>query len=259
MIGWLFRRRRPADRTRALPPTAPAVPFYAVGDIHGRADLLERLLQAIAAEPGAESATLVFVGDYIDRGDDSAAVLERLRALEAARPGAVICLLGNHERMMLDFLDDPAAKGRRWLRNGGLQTLLSFGAGLGGTAIGEALPADDRERLAEVLRSRLPEGLEAWLRSRPLTWQSGNVAVTHAGADPARPLAEQGEDTLIWGHEAFFEMPREDGLWIVHGHTMCDAPTAEAGRIGIDTGAVFTGRLTAAALAPGAELRFLQG
>ena len=259
MIGRLFRRRRARARAGALPPPAPEAPVFAVGDIHGRADLLERLLRVIDAEPDAAEATLVFVGDYIDRGDHSAAVLDILRGLEAERPGRVVCLLGNHERMMLDFLDDPVAKGRRWLRNGGLQTLLSFGAGLRGTAIGEGLAAEDRERLSDALRARLPDGLEGWLRARPLFWQSGTVAITHAGADPARPLAEQGEKPLIWGHQAFFEQPRADGLWIVHGHTVQDAPSAGAGRIAIDTGAVFTGRLTAVALAPGAAPRFLQG
>ena len=258
MLMKLLRRWRghPRRAKRDMPDPAPDAPVYVIGDIHGRVELLDRLIARIDTDAGG-SAVIVLVGDYVDRGEDSAGVLARLRALEAERPDRIICLFGNHERMMLEFLDDPAGAGRRWLRNGGLQTLMSFDAAPAGMAVAESIGADDRARLAEALRAHLPDGLESWLRARPLTWQSGNVAVTHAGADPALTLDSQPETALIWGHRAFPDTPRADDLWIVHGHTIVDAPVLEPGRICVDTGAVFTGRLTAAALAPGAPVRFL--
>lgn len=241
MAGWLarlFGRRRPA--APPLPPVSPDAPFQAVGDIHGRADLLERLIPMLD-----DGMTRVFVGDYIDRGEDSAAVLARLMESGA------ICLKGNHEQMMLDFLDSPERRGGRWLRNGGLQTLASFGVGLSDAADPAAL-----KEARDALRERMGEEMERWLRNLRLDWSSGNVAVVHAGADPELPMEDQAPEVLIWGHPAFERVQRRDGLWVVHGHTIVDAPGTEGGRISIDTGAYATGRLTAATVAEG-EVTFL--
>lgn len=217
-----------------------------VGDIHGRLDLLEALLAQIVPD-----APLVFVGDYIDRGEQSAQVLRRVQEMDQARARA-ICLIGNHEDMLLKFLDDPVGRGRRWLRFGGLQTLSSFGIG----PVAETSPPQALEQAGEALAERMGAALIAWLRALPTSWQSGNVAVVHAGADPQLPLESQDPQALKWGHPAFRKTPRRDGIWVVHGHTIVDQPHAEAGRIAIDTGAFATGRLTAARIAPG-ELRFL--
>lgn len=250
MIGRLrqiFARR--AARTDTAPvqsfaPPRPEHPFVAVGDLHGRLDLLRALEARLAGLP--VDWPVVFVGDYVDRGDESAAVLRQMMG-DMARPH--IAMMGNHEDMLLRFIDAPEAEAGRWLRNGGLQTLASFG--VGGTPGQD--PAAARDRLVEAMGPELVD----WLRARPLWWQSGDVAVVHAGADPALPLPAQPRETLLWGHPAFGRVPRQDGLWVVHGHTIVDAPVAEGGRIPIDTGAFATGRLTAAVIEPGC-VRFLQ-
>lgn len=233
-------------------------PVYVVGDIHGMSTSLERLLEKIDADIGAREAAdpkLVFVGDYIDRGDFSATVLMRVFELSQQMPDNVVCLMGNHEKMMLEFLDRPREKGRRWIRNGGLQTVASFGVrGLVTDNAEDAVLAE----LSATFRSALPEGLEDWLRARPLSWTSGNLAVVHASANPAKPIDAQSERSLLWGNKSFFEDERSDGIWVAHGHTVVEAAGAEGGRISVDTGAVFGGVLTAGAIDPSGEVRFLQ-
>ena len=235
-MRWLQRWLRPNPE----PPPDLSPPAIIIGDIHGRADLLDHLLALIAAEPGANDARLIFVGDYIDRGPDSAAVLVRLQGLTAA--GKAVCLMGNHERMLLDAIDRPEEAGPRWLLNGGDATLASLGAG--GRLPGES-EAERMAALAGRLREALPPGIEAWLRALPLWWQDQGLAVVHAGADPALAMVDQTEASLIWGHRRFGQ-PRADGLWIAHGHVVMAEPRVKAGRIAVDTGAWSTGRLTAA-------------
>ncbi len=256
-----FRRREAPLRHRAarpvidFDPPQPEVEVYVIGDLHGRADLLENLLGLIVedcAERGTAKPHLVFVGDYIDRGDNSGKVLTRLMQLHDEAEGRVLCLLGNHERMMLDFIDTPN-KGPRWLRNGGLQTVLSLG--LGGV-LADGMSEDELVALARDLHRALPDGVEDWLRSLPLSWNSGSVWVVHAGADPYVPMEEQSARTLLWGHRDFDLHPRRDGQWVVHGHTVVEVPVAQGGRISIDTGAIYTGHLTAARIGRG-EVVFL--
>ncbi len=235
--------RRPA-RGRAAAP-APERPFFAVGDIHGALHLLEDLFAQLEAIDAA--APVICVGDYIDRGEESAAVL-RLLAARGGRGAPIVCLRGNHEDMCLAFLDDPGRAGPLWLRNGGLQTLASFGVGIGG---GRSL-----DEVRDDLAAAMGRDLIGWLRALPLSWRSGNVAVVHGGADPRRPIEAQEARHLLWGHPEFLRQPRADGVWVVHGHTIVEAPKAEAGRIAIDTGAYATGRLAAAHVTQGA-VRFL--
>ncbi|MBK5928842.1 metallophosphoesterase [Rhodobaculum claviforme] len=249
-------------------PAAPAPdrPLYVIGDIHGRADLLQELFDLIDADQqatGVDQPLAVFLGDYIDRGTDSRRVLQSLhgmaRSLEAdpQAEGEMICLMGNHERMMLDFLDAPLEAGARWLRNGGVLTLDSFGIrGVPETAPPDVLEAA-RDALAEALEDGREGGLAAWLRDMPMIAQSGNVAMVHAACDPGRPIDAQLPATLLWGHPEFMVRPRTDGAWVVHGHTVVSTPTAREGRIALDTGAFFSDRLTAGILVPGAEVRFL--
>ncbi|WP_299288166.1 metallophosphoesterase [uncultured Tateyamaria sp.] len=219
-----------------MPDVAPDSPFIAVGDIHGRADLLARFLDTTPPHP------IVCVGDYVDRGDSSAEVLRMLRA----RPD-ITCLSGNHEVMLLAFLKNPTGEGPRWLHNGGLQTLASFGI----ASVSQISGAEALMRARDQLYEAMGPDLIAWINGLPAYWQSGNVAVVHAGADPVRKLADQQIDTLHWGHPNFMKTPRVDGIWVVHGHTIVDAPSATQGRIAIDTGAYATGRLTTALVAPG--------
>ncbi|WP_172331474.1 metallophosphoesterase [Mangrovicoccus sp. HB161399] len=229
---------RPAARNPEA-PLAPEEPFYAIGDIHGCDRLLEQLLRQIREDAAPDIPRVVCVGDYVDRGEDSRAVLERLRRLQAEPDVALTCLAGNHEDMLLHFLDRPE-DGASWLRNGGLQTLASFGVGLPAGMSGGAL-ADIRDRLAAAMG---PD-LVAWLQGLPVHWQSGNVAVVHAAADPDLPLGLQRRDVLLWGHPDFGGQPRADGAWVIHGHVICGQVTRAGGCISIDTGAYATGCLSA--------------
>ena len=226
--------------SRAYPPAAPVAPFRAVGDIHGRADLLARVL----ARPGPP---LVCVGDYIDRGPDSAGVLRML----AARPD-VTCLMGNHEEMLLNFLEAPDLAGPRWLHNGGVETLASFGVSPApDPRSGSALSAT-----AQTLRAAMGETLLDWLRNLPSIWRSGNVAVVHAGADPDQSLDAQTPEILHWGHPSFPRRRRHDGIWIVRGHVIVPEPSVRDGVVSIDTGAWATDRLTVVEIAPEGRIRF---
>ena len=234
----------------------PEKPVVVVGDVHGRADLLDQLLARIdswATEQRIDGHHTVFVGDYIDRGDDAAGVLDRVSALHEANPERVTCLMGNHERMMLDTLDDPQGRGPRWLRYGGLQTLASYRVG-GLTASSAPELIEDA---AGRLRDTLPEGLEGWLRGLPMAWESGDVHVVHAAADPSLGMDDQPDNVLLWGSEDFLKRPRDDGLWVVHGHTIVDEPQVVRRRIAVDTGAYYSGALTAAVILPGEPVRFL--
>lgn len=226
--------RRGAQAAKGM---APDEPLAVVGDIHGRDDLLELMLARLLPR----EARIVFVGDYVDRGTGSAAVLRRLHALCAQRAGTV-CLKGNHEDMMLRFLDDPEGTAA-WLTYGGLETLCSFGIdGAGGA------PAD----LAIALRAAMGADMLAWLGALPLVHQSGNVALSHAGADPARAIEDQNEAALIWGETGYGRMQRSDGIWVVHGHVIVPRVAVQMGHINVDTGAYKTGRLSAVVLRAGA-------
>jgi len=237
-------------------PMAPDDPFYAVGDIHGRLDLFERLMDRIGRDvedQGHDSSRIVFLGDYIDRGDAPAAVLNHVRELCDSRPGKTICLCGNHEQMMLDFLDDPATWGELWMQNGGMRTLESFGIG----GLSKSSSLDDLIDASSALERAMPDGMQTWLKNLPLFWQSGNVVCVHAGMDPDTPPGEQIRDTMLWGHGNFARRQRRDGIWVVHGHTIVREPVADGGRVSVDTGAFHFGRLIAAAISDGGCL-FLQ-
>lgn len=230
-----------------IPPLPrPVAPVCIIGDLHGMADLLTAMLALIAAQPGGPSATtaarIIFTGDLTDRGPGSAAVLATVRRLCQSDPAHHICLMGNHERMLLDFLDTPAKAGKRWIAAGGSDTLISYGITARTDA---ATPAARYTALADALRAALPPGVLDWLRQLPLYWQDGGLAVVHAGADPALPLADQPAAALIWGHPQFHSTPRTDGLWIAHGHVIVPDVQIAQGRIAVDTGAYKTGRLSA--------------
>ena len=228
------------------------VRVYAIGDIHGRADLLRAMLARIAAdleERPCESAVEVFLGDYIDRGPSSREVIDILLSHPPVA-GARTCLRGNHEQAMLDFLGEPGVLAD-WSRFGGLETLLSYG-------LNPRLPVsfEDAARLRDELAYVLPKAHLAFLRSTALSFAMGGYFFVHAGIKPGAPLDAQSEADLLWIREPFLFSQRDHGKIIVHGHTPSEEPEVLANRINVDTGAFLTGRLTCAVL-EGQGLRFL--
>lgn len=267
MLGLIRKLRR---REEPEPFTAPILPggrvIYAVGDIHGRHDLLDRLLERILedAAGSAEAAgtlagtptgtlrpLIVFLGDYIDRGEGARQAIELLRAFAGRDEADPIFLMGNHEQMLLRFIEDPST-GARWLRYGGLQTLLSYGI-RGVTSLSDP---DQALKLRDQVVSALGEDLE-FIEALAVCHRIGNVFFAHAGADPTVPTDVQRTGTLLWGSERFHDTVRRDGVWVVHGHFVVEQPFAAQGRIAVDTGAYYSGRLTAARIADG-DVRFLQ-
>lgn len=256
MLRRLMGLDRPADTARA-PASAPAdTRVYAVGDIHGSAHLLEALMEQIVEDagrqPGVARKLLVFLGDYVDRGLESPRVIDMLSA--GPPPGfEQVCLMGNHEEAMFGFLEDIRI-GPMWLRNGGGETLLSYGIALPSSIAGvnERLEA---ARLA--LRERLPESHLAFLKGLALFHVEGDYLFVHAGVRPKVALANQHPNDLLWIREEFLSSRADFGHVVVHGHTIAPEPQERPNRIGIDTGAYATGVLTCVVL-EGAERRFLQ-
>jgi serine/threonine protein phosphatase 1 len=232
----------------------PAQPLFVIGDLHGELDLLEKMLERIDQAIGQitlKDPLLVFVGDLIDRGPKSADVLARVMELTTEFPDNVVCLLGNHEQMLLDFLDAPIARHARWMRNGGVQTCESFGLKVP-PEIGDPLV------VADALLEAMGDDLLDWMRVLPLMHTSGNVTCVHAAADPNKPMDRQSDRVLIWGHPEFLSSIRKDGVWVAHGHTIFDLPSIADSRISVDTGAQVSGILSCAALMTNGETDFLQ-
>lgn len=240
-----------ADMTAAMAPPQPARRTYAIGDIHGCLDKLYALLALIEEDLHSGVADIVFLGDYVDRGDDSKGVLTLLRQLQTDSPNDVHCLLGNHDRMLLNFIEDPAGH-MRWLGWGGQETLASFGVFLDT----EGSLIDRMARLGEETREAVGPDLLQWLAARPLWWRSGSLIAVHAMTDPALPMEQQTEEFLLWERPRSDQRPREDGAWVVHGHTIVTEPDVRSGHVAIDTGAFSGGPLTAAVF-DGTAPRFL--
>lgn len=228
------------------PAPAAALPegtrVYAVGDIHGRADLFAALIAAIDADDGARQPAqtcIVLLGDLIDRGPDSAGVIQLARDWQARRP--VRILMGNHEEMLLDALSKEEVM-RHFLRYGGRETLLSY-------------PIDPlaytRAELGEVVAMAKaaipPEDLE-FIRGFEDQIALGDYLFVHAGIRPGVELDQQRTSDLRWIREPFLSHEGSLGPVVVHGHTITDAPVVRANRIGIDTGAYASGCLTALGL-----------
>ncbi|WP_374469501.1 metallophosphoesterase family protein [Phenylobacterium sp.] len=218
---------------------------YAIGDVHGCYEAMKALLARIAAD-SAEHARgrrpiLVFLGDYVDRGPDSARVLEALLWLRRRPDLEVRLLKGNHEQAMLAFLERPQ-DGGGWLRFGGVETLAAYGVAAPSDPAGYG-PARDE------LLERMPAS-HLWLLQRlELMLAVGDYAFVHAGVRPGAALAAQTEDDLLWIRQAFLEAPGPHEKVIVHGHTWLDErPQLHDHRIGVDTGVYATGVLTAVRL-----------
>jgi serine/threonine protein phosphatase 1 len=228
---------------------------YAVGDVHGRYDLLLGLLEEILRDMDRQASrrpVLVFLGDYVDRGPDSGLVLEALIWLAQRAPADVCLLKGNHEQGLLDFLETPV-QGGPWLQFGGYETLAAYGV-----ARPDELDPADFARARDDLLAAMPASHLRLLQGLDLMALIGGYVFVHAGLVPGRPLASQREIDLLWIRGAFLEAGRAcDGV-VVHGHTWSGPePEFTDHRIGVDTGAYATGVLTAVRL-DGDERRVLQ-
>jgi serine/threonine protein phosphatase 1 len=221
-------------------PSVPAgVRIYAIGDVHGRVDLLDSLLrlidQHLKASP-IERPVQVFLGDYIDRGPASRAVLERL--IERNRTHELICLKGNHDILVERFLKDPAFL-EDWRDWGGLPTLISYGL----IPPSRIEPAE-YENLASALRQTMPKEHRDFLRQLRTSFVCGDYCFVHAGVRPGVPLAKQKEEDLLWIRDEFLNASNDFGKIIVHGHTPVEEVEIHPNRINIDTGAYASGNLT---------------
>ncbi|WP_213287210.1 metallophosphoesterase family protein [Bradyrhizobium sp. sGM-13] len=225
------------SRTRAALPEG--IRIYAVGDIHGRSDLLESLLAAIDAdckERPVPRPIAVFVGDYIDRGPDSRNVLDLL--LRWQQSHEAIFLRGNHETFLPRFITDPRSLDE-WRQYGGLETLLSYGLR---PSINP--DRDEQTTLATEFAEVVPREHLDFLQSLDLTFSCGDFLFVHAGVRPGVPIHEQTEDDLLWIRDDFLNWEQPFERLVVHGHTPVDEPDLRLNRINIDTGAYATGRLT---------------
>ncbi|MBS4046866.1 MAG: serine/threonine protein phosphatase [Alphaproteobacteria bacterium] len=228
----------------------PGLRVYAIGDIHGRADLLDRLHDQIEADlrTAPEKTVIVYLGDYVDRGADSHGVIERLTRSRFSNV-ETIALLGNHEDMLLQFMDAPYGASL-WLSNGGDATLASYKV---------KVPAsfDDLLFTQRALLGAMPRHHKQFLSSLPEQVQYGDYLFVHAGIKPGLPLDRQSREQMIWIRDVFLNSEVDHGLIVVHGHTIVHEVEWRSNRIGVDTGAYTTGRLTALVL-EGAGRRLLQ-
>lgn len=226
---------------------------YAVGDIHGRHDLLSLIHQQVLADAKdfKGTKTIVYLGDYIDRGMESFQVLETL-INQPLKGFEAVHLMGNHEQSALFFMNNPEV-GATWLMWGGEEALMSYGI--------ETMDANGQRhtpsRLAEALRDRMPESHFNFLQSLKIYEQIGDYMFAHAGVKPGVPLEKQQERDMLTIRDEFHSHPSPFDKRVVFGHTVFEAPLVDEWRIGIDTGAYATGVLTAAVL-EGDEVRFLQ-
>jgi serine/threonine protein phosphatase 1 len=213
---------------------------YAVGDIHGSLDKLQRLIVRCEQHAGDRLPTFVFLGDYIDRGPQSSGVVDLLIDLQSRLGDRVVALQGNHEAMAVGVIDGTSPL-RLWFAQGGVATLESYG---------------------NVSPSDVPRAHVNWMRSLRLSYDDGRRFFVHAGVDPDKPLAAQDASDMLWIREPFLSSRRDYGRLVVHGHTPLPggAPDLRSNRLNLDTGAVFGGPLTAAVFddAQTAPLEFLQ-
>lgn len=267
--GGLLRRFRhllgrkaanPSDvspaQVRSTPPCLPpGQRVYAIGDIHGRCDLLMTLLQMVAIddrERGPADSRLVFLGDFIDRGPQSRLVVETMIALEEAGQPATF-LMGNHEELLLMAHGGDRKAANIYISDyfGGFETLLSYG-------VEESEIASARgDELAALIERAVPPRHIDWMRKLDLFYRQGDYAFVHAGVRPGIALQDQAATDLRWIRHEFLDDEGDHGAMIVHGHSITETVDEQPNRIGIDTGAFMSGRLTALGI-EGSERWYLQ-
>ena len=224
--------------TDTRPALKPGKRVYAIGDVHGCDRELKKLLKRIAKDlAGYEGrSTLVFLGDYIDRGPDSAGVVERL--IGGDLPGdRHIFLKGNHEAAMLEALEGKALG---WLAYGGIQTLESYGV--------DKKALFNTPSVKKLISRHVPDAHLDFFRSLRTSKKIGRYLFVHAGIRPGVPIEEQEERDLFWIREDFLKSKKDHGLVVVHGHTVSEKPQRKKNRIGLDTGCYASGTLTAVRL-----------
>jgi serine/threonine protein phosphatase 1 len=227
---------------------APTVPegrrVYAIGDVHGRMDLLDQLIRLIGADDARRppmQTEIILLGDLIDRGPDSAAVVAR------AMTGSVgfaplVTLMGNHEEQMVDSVAGDGEMISAWLFYGGKDTLRSFGVPE------EIIASDDEGLMMRAARAVVPSDVIRWLRALPISLRIGDYLFVHAGIRPGVPLDAQDPVDMRWIRRDFLDSEADHGAVIVHGHSIQPDVQLCHNRIGIDTGAYASGKLTAIGL-----------
>lgn len=250
----VFNHTLLAKNGRAAEPSVPAgYRVYAIGDIHGRLDLLNDTVSRIEADIDERQPAqniIVFLGDLIDRGPASAEVVERLRTYR--RDGVrTVFLSGNHEEVLLRLLRGESRYLRDWLTFGGAECARSYGIR------SSALRQMDAGQAVALLRQKIPDSHRNFFQSFVDTFRIGSYLFVHAGVRPGVPLSEQTQSDLRWIRGPFLENNSDHGFIVVHGHTIAGEIDIRDNRIGIDTGAYRTGVLTTMGL-EGRERWFLQ-
>ena len=240
LLDRLFGPERPGPKPRI--PNGHRI--YAIGDIHGRDDLLGDLLARIEEDSharGTARLVLVFLGDLIDRGPSSAAVVERLRTYRPPE-ARLVFLSGNHEEVLLRILDGEARLIPDWLKFGGAECSASYGVDP------DRLRRMAPRRAVDMVRSAIPPAHISFLRDFDDTFRAGDYLFVHAGIRPGVPIEDQLQGDLRWIREPFLSDRADHGFIVVHGHTIRAKVEEFHNRIGIDTGAYRTGILTALGL-----------
>lgn len=225
-------------------PMPPDTLTYAIGDIHGCAWLLDPVIEWIivhAARHPLKHKHIVVLGDMIDRGPDSKGVLERLMT-RSPNGFSLICLRGNHEDMMIRTMESGRGLAL-WLQNGGRNTLESYGLS-NVLDLERAPPAV----ISRTIRNIVPETHQDFLSQTRLSWRQGDYLFVHAGIRPGLAINQQNPEDLLWIRKEFTESNADLGVTVVHGHSVLPEPTERLNAIGLDTGAVGTGRLSCVAL-----------
>lgn len=234
-------RRKPAPKPRARLKLAADTVVYAVGDVHGCLDELVALERAIVADAAGFSSRklIVMLGDYIDRGPASSQVLDHLIAPPPAGFER-ICLAGNHELLMLDYLEERAALAK-WIGLGGAATLLSYGIDH------DRLQMIYRDQAAidRMIRESIPLSHRGFLKQLPILVEIADFILVHAGIRPGIAIEKQSDADLVTIRSAFYDEAHLLDRYVVHGHTPVKEPARDGRRVNIDTGAYFSGRLTA--------------
>ncbi|MEO6014090.1 MAG: metallophosphoesterase family protein [Devosia sp.] len=225
--------------------------IYAIGDVHGCIDQLVAL-EAKIADDGLNfdgEKWLVTVGDYVDRGPSSRAVIDHVMGA-APRGFRRFALAGNHEQVMLDFLDNPAATAW-WLDEGGKETLASYGVEL------DYPPLRSHEPVRQLVNAAIPEAHRRFIEELPVYLSVPGWLFVHAGIRPGLPLSSQVDEDLMWIRAPFLTSQLTGGLRVVHGHTPARDIVTTPHRIGIDTHCFHTGRLSAVRVTPDGRTAFL--
>ncbi|AUG54556.1 metallophosphoesterase family protein [Thalassospira marina] len=263
MFGWFGKKNKPTQsaakpagnrRVGLDDASVPeAIVAYAIGDIHGRADLLEQKLTKILADPVKEGQkkTIIYLGDLVDRGLKSRQVIDLILSHEDQDIDQV-WLMGNHEEFMVRFLDD-APNSLEWLTYGGAETLLSYNVSVAAGAFN----AEKAIKVSEDLNAAMQAaGHDRFFTRFRDSFELGDYLFVHAGIDPERPIAGQGPEILRWIREPFLSFSGALPKVVVHGHTVTEEPTVRNHRIGLDTGAYYSNKLTCLRL-EGRDYRFV--